>query len=111
MTPTRCSVLITSESGDELISLREIFIGRAEQHLPQLYHITERTRCTTSELVGEQFSGPWGKSCMDWTLWKVVFGLRIQQSSLVDPNELHLLSVPWNVALCVLTRDRMMSSL
>ena len=35
MTPTRYSVLITSESGDELISLREQFIGRAEQHLLQ----------------------------------------------------------------------------
>ena len=34
MTPTRCSVLITSESGDELISLRGQFIGRAEhQHV------------------------------------------------------------------------------
>ena len=72
MTPTRCSVLITSESGDELISLRRQFIGRAEQHLPQHYYITERTTCTTSELVGEQYSGPCGKSCMDWTLLKVV---------------------------------------
>ena len=35
MTPIRCSVLITSESGDELISLLEQFVGRAEQHLPQ----------------------------------------------------------------------------
>ena len=35
MTPTRYSVLVTSESGDELISLREQFIGRAEQHLLQ----------------------------------------------------------------------------
>ena len=35
MTPTRYSVLITCESGDELISLREQFIGRAEQHLLQ----------------------------------------------------------------------------
>ena len=35
MTPTRCSVLIMSESGDELISLREHFIGRAEQHFLQ----------------------------------------------------------------------------
>ena len=58
MTPTRCSVLITSESGDELISLREQFIGRAEQHLLQHYYITERTTCTTSELVGEQHCGP-----------------------------------------------------
>ena len=31
-TPTRCSVLTTSESGDELIGLRGQFIGRAEQH-------------------------------------------------------------------------------
>ena len=51
MTPTSCSVLITSESGDELISLCGQFIGRAEQHLPQRYHITERTTCTTSWLV------------------------------------------------------------
>ena len=35
MTPTRCSVHIMSESGDELISLREQFVGRAEQHLQQ----------------------------------------------------------------------------
>ena len=35
VTPTRCSVLITFESGDELISLREQFSGRAEQHLLQ----------------------------------------------------------------------------
>ena len=49
MTPTRCSVLITSESGDELISLRGQFIGRAEQHLPQHYYIPVRTTCTTSE--------------------------------------------------------------
>ena len=58
MTPTRCSVIITSESGDELINLRGRFIGRAEQH----YCITVRTSCTTSELVGKQYSGPFGKS-------------------------------------------------
>ena len=57
MTPTRCSVLITSESGDELISLREQFIGRAEQHL--LQHVPR------AKLVGEQYSGICGKSCMD----------------------------------------------
>ena len=57
MTPTRCSVLFTSESGDELISLRGQFIGRAEQHLLQHFYIP----------------GPCGKSCTDWTLWKVVF--------------------------------------
>ena len=72
MTPTRCSVIITSESGDELINLRGRFIGRAEQHLPQHCCITVRTSCTTSEFVGEQYSGPFGKSCADWTLWKVV---------------------------------------
>ena len=72
MTPTRCCVLITSESGDELISLRGQFFGRAEQHLLQHCYIAERTTCTTSELVGERYSGPCGKSCMDWTLWKVV---------------------------------------
>ena len=55
-----------------------------------------------ASLVGEQYSGPCGKSCMDWTLWKVVYGLRIQQPSLVDANEFTLLSV--------LTRDRMMMS-
>ena len=38
MTPTRCSVLITSESGDERISLRGQFIGRSGQHL--LHNIT-----------------------------------------------------------------------
>ena len=38
MTPTRYSVLITSESGDEQIIMKEtygLFIGRAEQHLLQ----------------------------------------------------------------------------
>ena len=35
MTPIRCSVLITSESGDELSSLLEQFVGRAQQHLLQ----------------------------------------------------------------------------
>ena len=70
--PTCCSVIITSESGDELISLRGQFTGRAEQHLPQHYCITVRTSCTTRELVGEQYSGPFGKSCTDWTLWKVL---------------------------------------
>ena len=51
MTPTRCSVLITSESGDELVSLRGQFIRRAEKHLLQFYHITVRTTCTTSEFA------------------------------------------------------------
>ena len=35
MTPTRCSVLITSESGDEQIIMKETYgthEGRAEQH-------------------------------------------------------------------------------
>ena len=85
MTPTRHSLLITSESGDELISLREQFIGRAEQHVLQHYCITERTTCTTSELVGEQYSGPCGKSCTDLTLWKVVLWTA---HTLVDANEL-----------------------
>ena len=38
MTPKRCSVLITSESGDEQIIKKDTygqFIGRAEQHLLQ----------------------------------------------------------------------------
>ena len=34
---------------------------------------------------------------MLWTLWKVVYGLRIQQSSLVDANELPPLSALWLV--------------
>ena len=84
MTLTRFSVLITSESGDELTSLRGQFIAKAEQHILQHYHITERTTCATSELVGEQYSGPCGKSCC---------GLRTQQPSLVDANEFTLLSV------------------
>ena len=50
MIPTRCRVLIMSESGDELISLRGQFTGRAEQHLLQHYHIIVRTTCTTSEV-------------------------------------------------------------
>ena len=43
MTPARCSVLITSESGDELTSL-------TEQHLLHHYYIPVRTTCTTSEV-------------------------------------------------------------
>ena len=66
MTPTRHSVLITSEAGDELISLREQFIGRAEQYLLQHYYITERTTCTTSGV---------GWRAVLWNLWKVVYGL------------------------------------
>ena len=50
VTPTRCSVLITSESEDELISLREQFIGRAEQDSLQHCYIPVRTTCTTSEV-------------------------------------------------------------
>ena len=50
VTPTRCSVLITSKSGDELISLREQFIGRAEQYSLQHCYIPVRTTCTTSEV-------------------------------------------------------------
>ena len=49
MTPTRCSVLITSESGDEQIIMKGTYgpyEGRAEQHL----HIPVRTTCTTSEV-------------------------------------------------------------
>ena len=42
-------LFITSESGDELINLCGQFIGRAEQHLLQHYHIRVRTTCTTSE--------------------------------------------------------------
>ena len=60
MTPTRHSVLVTSESGDEQIIMKETceqFIGRAEQHLlqhePRAY------------LVGEQCLGICGRSCMD----------------------------------------------
>ena len=71
MTRTHCNVLITPETGDKLISLRQQFIGRTKQHLLQHYCITEGTTCTTNELVGEQHSGPCGKSCMDWTLWVV----------------------------------------
>ena len=83
MTLSRCNVLITSESGDELISLREQFIAKVEQHSLQHYHITERTTCATSELVGEQCSGPCGKSCC---------GLCTLQPSLADANEFTLLS-------------------
>ena len=80
MTPTRYSVLITSESGDELLSLREQFIGRAEQ--PLLQHVPR------ASLVGEQYSRTCRKLCTDWTLWKVVYGLRIQQSRLVNGNSI-----------------------
>ena len=54
MTPTRCNVLITSESGDELISLCEQFSDNIHHNM---YH--ERS------LVGEQYSGLCGRSCMD----------------------------------------------
>ena len=39
-------------------------------------------------LVGEQYSGTYVKSCTDWTLWKVVHGLRRQQSHLVNGNSI-----------------------
>ena len=101
VTPTRCSVLITLESGDELISLCEQFIGRAEQHLPQhtsslreMYH--ERSWLVSSALdpvESRVWTGLCGRSCC---------GLRIQQPSLVDANEFALFSQ--------LTRNRMMSS-
>ena len=67
LTPTLHSVLITSESGDELVSLREQFIGRAERHL--LQHVPR------AKLVDEQYFGTCGMSSTHWTLWKVVFGL------------------------------------
>ena len=76
MTPTRYSVLITCESGDELISLREQFIGRTEKHLPPHCYIPVRTTCTTSEvwLVSTTLepverrarSGLCGRSCRDF---------------------------------------------
>ena len=77
MTPTRCSVIITSESGDELINLRGRFIGRAEQHSPQHYGITVRTSCTTSKFAGEHYSGSFGKSC---TRLYSVEGLAVDRS-------------------------------
>ena len=49
MTPTRYSVLITSEIGDEQIIMKETYgpyEGRAEQH----QYIPVRTTCTTSEV-------------------------------------------------------------
>ena len=95
MTPTRCSVLITSESGDELISLRGHFIGRAEQHILQHCYIPVRTECTTSEVgwwsstldpvESRVRTGLCGRSCC---------GLRIQQPSLVDANELPCFQFP-----------------
>ena len=81
MTPTRYSVPITSESRDELISLREQFIGRVRRTFATtMYH--ERS------LVGEQYSETCGKSRTDWTLWTVVNGLCIQQSRLVNDNSI-----------------------
>ena len=78
MTPTRCCVFDTSKSRGQLISWKEPYgpcEGRAEQH----YYISVRTTCTTCEF---------GWCAVLWTLWKVVYGLRIQQSSLVDANGL-----------------------
>ena len=104
MTPTRYSVLITSESGDELISLREQFIERAEQHL--LQHVPR---------------AKFGWWAVLWNLWKVVYGLdsvdgRVWTAHTTitsrEWQQYSLLSVSgWWVTkllscVCVLTRDQ-----
>ena len=54
--------LITSESGDELICLREQFIGRAEQHVPQWSWLVS----SALELVESRVrTGLCGRPCMD----------------------------------------------
>ena len=86
-TPTRDSELITSESGDELISLHEqswevqnkmcnfISTSLREQHLQRASWLVGSTLNPVESRARTGFCG------------RLCFGLRIQQPSLVDANE------------------------
>ena len=91
MTPTRCSVLITFESGDALISLRGQCTGRAE-HI--YYNITERKNMyhERSWLVSSTLD-PLESRVRTGLCGRSYSGLRTQQSSLVGTNGLLLLPV------------------
>ena len=73
MTPTRCSALITSESGDELISLR----GKAEQHL----YIPMKSHEPRAYLVGKTLHSVEGRA---WTAHTTITSREWQQYSLLS---------------------------
>ena len=83
MTPTRYSVLITSEARDELISLREQFIGKNKTTFTATCNTSVRTTCATWRiwLVSSALDSVEGRV---WTAHTAITSREWQQYSLLS---------------------------